>query len=191
MTKQALALVNGLIEGFQPKFKSISKDCDRYFDALVTLSEEGVVETRDVIMHSSAGYLWIFDQYIAGEQIDKVEAVLKRRLTDRDFFGALFENDKKVMERLWDLNEQERVLALYRSAIQHRLKALQEESEAVKNSAKGTNAYGASRKWMRQYSPKLKAIIKRYEELLDKAKIGDPDIENIKSQVKAFGELCR
>ncbi len=150
-----------------------------------------MVETSDVIELSAAGSLWIYDQYIAKGRLDDVEAVLKRHLTDRDAYGAVFENDAKVLERLWELNEQDRVLGLYKSAIQHRFKALKEEGAIVSNAAKGTNAAGGSRKWVKNYSPKLKAIIKRYEELLSIVKTDDPELESIKDQVSAIDELCR
>ena len=92
MTSPSLTLQNGILKNFQPKFKSISKDCDRYSDALFKLWEDGQFDRAEFLDLSAEGSLWIAFQYIGKGHIDLVEKDLMRDVTSRDFYGTLFEN---------------------------------------------------------------------------------------------------
>jgi hypothetical protein len=180
---------DGIIEGFEPKFKSIAKDRDRYFDALYELSEKGLIETSDVIEYSGRGSLWISYQYIENGLLDFVEADLKSAVASRDFYGPLFENTKLVLARILELEESKRVLSLYKVAISHRMRAMKAESAIVRKFGKGTNAHGASRKWIKHYSPALNGIIEEYGELLKSTGTLDPDLDRAKSEIKQWVKL--
>jgi hypothetical protein len=152
---------------------------------LFALTEKGLLETSEVIECSGKGSLWVSYQYIEKGLLDLVEADLKRDVTSRDFYGPLFENTQLVLARLLEVQENERVLSLYKSAIAHRLKAMKEESAIVRKFEKGSNAHGASKKWLKHYSPALKRIIKDYGALLKGSNKSDPELENIRKAIRA------
>ena len=152
---------------------------------MFALTEKGLLETSEVIECSGKGSLWISYQYIEKGLLDLVEADLKRDVTSRDFYGPLFENTQLVLERLLEVQENERVLSLYKSAIAHRLKAMEQESAIVRKFEKGSNAHGASKKWLKHYSPALKRIIKEYDTLLKASGESDPELEDIRKAIRA------
>ena len=180
---------DGIIEGFEPKFKSIAKDCDRYFDALLDINEKGLIETGEVIEYSGNGSLWISYQYIDKGLLDFVESDLKSDVASRDFYGPLFENTKLVLARLLEVQESELVLSLYKVAISHRISAMKEESAIVRKFEKGTTAHGASKKWIKHYSPALKGIIKEYDELLKSVGTFDPDLNRIQTEFEQWTKM--
>lgn len=168
---------NGILTKFEPGFKSIRKDSDRYFDALFDLSEKGIIEANEVIQLSSDGALWITFQYIDKGLLDIVEADAKAAVISRDFYGHLFENTRLTLDRLLEISEVERVETIYRAAIKHRLKAMQEEAMLWKKTRK-KHPPNAKSKWIGHYLGPLKNLIKDYEKILaDHAKT-DPEVED-------------
>lgn len=151
----------------------------------MALNEKGLIETSAVIEYSGKGSLWISHQYIDKGLLDLVEADLKRDVTSRDFYGPLFENTQLVLARLLEVQENERVLSLYKSAIAHRLRAVKAESAIVRKFEESSTAHGASKKWLKHYSPALKGIIKDYDALLKASNKSDPDLENIRKAIRA------
>ena len=168
-----------------PKFKSINKDFDRYFDALFNLSEAGEIETSDVLNLSSAGSLWIAFEYIDKGLLGLVEADIRRDVTSRDFHGPLFENTAMILERLIEVSEGDRVIAIYRAAIDHRLKALKAEG-AMRDKTKIVSARNASAKWVRFYMPAAKKMMKDYGALLMRLDRKDPELENLIQMANAI-----
>ena len=179
---------DGIIEDFEPKFKSIARDCDRYFDALLDMNDKGLIETGDVIEYSGKGSLWISFQYIEKGLLDLVEADLKRDVASRDSYGPLFENTKLVLVRLLEVQQSKLVLSLYKTAISHRLKAMKAESANVRKFDKSTTAHGASKKWIKHHSPALKGIIKEYDEVLKSAGTFDSDLDRIRSDLEQWAK---
>lgn len=171
---------NGIIQSFEPKFRSIAKDCDRYFNALFDLSEQGLIDTKNVAQYSATGSLWIWYQYIENGFLDLVEAQLERDVTSRDFYGPLFENTTLVLARLWEKQEPQRVLSIHKSALVHRLKAIRAESATSKDVAKGRTARLASENWLKHYLPAFQGIIAEYEALLKTANTGDDELEDMR-----------
>ena len=186
-----MTFTNGIIEGFTPKFKSINKDCDRYFDALASLSEDGSIQTDEVLKYTSPGYLWIYFQYIENGYSDAIVADLKKDVTDRDFYGALFENTRLVLDRLMELSEHENVINVYKAAILHRLKAFKEEHSIFVNPRKKCEARNSSKKWLKHYLPTFEKIVSDYEKILSELKRVDPDIENYLNYIQLLRTSLR
>lgn len=182
---------NGIIDGFTPKFKSIKIDCDRYFDALASLSEDGIIQSDEVLKYTSPGYLWIYFQYIENGYTDAIVADLKKDVTDRDFYGALFENTRLVLDRLMELSEHENVINVYKAAILHRLKAFKEEHSIFVNPRIKCEARNASKKWLKHYLPTFEKIVADYEKLLSRLKQIDPDIENYLNYIQLLRTSLR
>jgi len=169
-------LEDGLIKGFVPKFKSIRKDCDRYFDAVLELWEAGEIERTDVLDLSAAGSLWITFQYIDNGHIDLVEKDTLSDVKSRDFYGTLFENTAKILDRFLDISEGERVIRIYRAAITHRVKALMSEAKVMETS-KRTDSRNASAKWVKHYLPAIRTITSNYRALLKKLHQEDAELD--------------
>jgi len=186
-----MALTNGIIHGFAPKFKSVSKDCDRYFDALYTLSEEGVIKVDEMVDYASSGNLWIYTQYIENGYIDDIEADLKKDVTDRDFYGALFENTRLVLDQLISRGEQDRVVRIYKAAIAHRMKAFKSEHGIYTNPKKKPEAQAASKKWLQHYLPSFKEIIAAYAALLSSVNQMDSDLETYRNFADTINRSLR
>ncbi len=166
---------DGILEGFEPKFKSISKDADRYFDALVACSESGSIRTDQVIALSGAGTLWITYQYIDNGFLDLVEADMIRTVTSRDFFGPLFENTRLILNRLLLVAEPDRVIKIYRAAIKHRLNALKSISATRKKAQKQPDRIRAEQ-WADTYIPALETMLQDYRALLVQIDKTDPEL---------------
>lgn len=166
---------DGIIEGFEPKFKSIAKDCDRYFDALVVCSENGSIRTDQVIALSGEGTLWITYQYIDNGFLDLVEADMIRTVTSRDFFGPLFENTRLILDRLLLVSEPDRVIRIYRAAIKHRLKALKSVS-ATRKKTQNQPDRSRAEQWADTYIPALETMLQDYRALLAQIDKTDPEL---------------
>ena len=176
---------NDIIDAFEPRYKSISKDQDRYFNALVDLSENGIIETTEVIQLSGKGALWIAYRYIDKELFDLVEADLMSVVTSRDFFGPLFENTRLVLERLLEVSESDRVIAIYRAAIKHRLKAVKAEVDFWKKTKKAPPKNGISKR-MKHYVPPLKNMIKDYKTILALTERSASEVEGFEKALKTL-----
>lgn len=174
---------DGIIADFKPRFKSIAKDCDRYFDALFDLSEANVIQAKEVIEYSSAGNLWIYTQYIEAGYVDAVEADLIKDVTDKDFYGALFENTCKVMGMLRDRSEHDRIVRIYKAAIGHREKAVKSEHKIFANTKKKDEARNASKKWLKHYLPYFSDLVTDYELLLRNLDRDDAELSGFKTMI--------
>lgn len=182
---EAITFRNGIIEGFEPNYRSIDKDGDRYFDALFNLSEKGLIEASDVIQLSGQGKLWISYQYIDKGLLDLVEANLLRTVSSRDFLGPLFENTCLVLERLLEESETDRVMTIYRAAIRHRLKAMKSEVALWQKTRKKHPNNGSS-KWIRHHMPPLKKMMKDYRALLAGIGRSDEELAEFEQALKAL-----
>jgi hypothetical protein len=153
---------------------------------LCTLEEKGLIETKNVIEFSGRGSLWITYQYIEKGLLDLVQADLEQAVASRDFYGPLFENTELALARLFELQEHERALSIYKLAITHRLKAIKGEIATVRKTEKGKNAHGASKKWIKHHAPPLKRLVDQYETLLEKYGVNDPDLGAIRQTLLAL-----
>lgn len=176
---------NGVIEGFEPKYKSIRKDHDRYLDALVDLSEKGIIQTSEIIQLSGAGSLWISYQYIERGHLDLVEADERRAVTSRDFFGPLFENTRLVLERLLEISEHDRVIAVYQAAIRHRLRAIKTEVTYWQKARK-KHPPDAQSKQIARLMPPLKNMIRDYKALLGRIERTDPTVQEFEQALETM-----
>lgn len=167
---------DGILEGFSPNFKSISKDCDRYSNELDKLFEKDKIDTRDYIELNGKGSLWIAYKYIEKGLMDQVEANLRKYISSRDFYGPLFENTQAILKRLVDHDEQDRVFSLYRAATKHRLKALKEEAAVRDRPTSSKQARTASAEWVKHYLPAVKEMIQDYEAILASKASVDPEL---------------
>ncbi len=177
---------NGIIDNFEVRFKSISKDKDRYFDTLIDLSEKGHLKTNQVLNFSAAGSLWIYDQYLEKGLLDIVEKDLRRGVASRDFHGPLFENTQVIFGRLWEMGEVDMVLRLYRAAITHRLKAIISEQAIRDKFDVDTKAHKESARWIKHYYPFLKDMIAEYAERLVEENIKNDDLTQFNSQLETI-----
>lgn len=163
----------GIIESFKPSFKSISKDKDRYFDAVFQLSEDGVIETSEILKLSNSGYLWITSQYIERGYLELVEADVIKSVTHRDLYGPLHANTKITIKALLQLSKCDTVQGIYRAAIEHRLRHLQ----------------NTSNKRRRFFLPACKKLIKTYQVMLTSVGLTDPDLQKYAATLKEIQTL--
>ena len=159
-----MAFKNDLLVGFTPKFKSISRDHDRYSDILFEHHEQGDFDAKAFLDLNGAGALWITFEYIDRELFDMVEQYLRSTIINRDAHGPLHPQTIQIFERLLDVSQENRVIAIYTDAIKHRL---------AYQTSKSTPPKG--RKF---YLPALKKMIADFETLLtslnaDQAVIAD------------------
>ena len=70
--RKKMELKDGFIAGFEPRFTSIAKDSERYFDALFGMHEEGQISRTEVLELSAQGNRWINEQYLARDHLDLV-----------------------------------------------------------------------------------------------------------------------
>ena len=155
---------DGVIEAFEPRFDTVSKDCDRYSDALIALIEAGSIDRKDYFDLNAAGSLWISFQYIENGLLDAVETDLIRGEANRDIFGAIHQNTQLTLTRLIEAGAFEQVMIIYRSAIEHRVRALNSELAILKKSRDGGRK--ASSRWIEHYLPPLRTMVEDYGELL-------------------------
>ena len=164
---------NGIIEGFELHFKSIKKDNDRYFDALYQLSEDDVIETKEILKLSGAGGQWITSQYLERGLFDLVEGNLLKAVTDKDFYGPLHQNTQTAIKTLLQLSRHGSVQDIYRAAIKHRLRHLQ----------------NTSNKRRIFYLPACKKLLIAYEEILKEAGLTDADMKVYAASIKEIQTL--
>jgi hypothetical protein len=110
---------DGLIQGFELKFRSVAEDTERYLFALVDLLEEGTIEEVPgqslYSSHYSEGYTWILDSY--------VEKGLSRKLEDYftpsgDVSFAPFpETMLRYLDLLLEMGESARVRRIWRAQV--------------------------------------------------------------------------
>lgn len=155
---------------------------------MADLSEDGTIQPNEVIKYSSPGYLWIYFQYIDQGYIDAIETDLIKKVKDRDFHGALFENTRLVLDRLMSLSEHERVIRVYQAAIKHRLKALKEEHAISINSKKKVESQNASKKWVKHYLPPFRKLVLEYEAQLSAIEQIDVDLDGYRSTIQIISK---
>lgn len=172
-----MAFQDRIIVGFKLSFKSIAKDDSRYFDALFDLIEKEDIKQSEYIEYSSAGSLWIVQQYIEQGYLEMVEKDLRRDVASRDFHGPLFENTRKILDMLLERDEIDIVLRTYKAAITHRLKAITEEQKLRDKSQASTQAHKQSAKWVKHYYPALRDMILEYSALVQALNIPDSEQE--------------
>ena len=183
---EAVKFRDGVIETFEPRFDSVSKDCDRYSDALTALVESGSLDRKEYFELSGTGSLWISFKYIESGLLDAVESDLIRSESSRDIFGALHQNTQLTLQRLIEVGAFERVMNTYRSAIEHRVRALKSELAMQEKSRKGGQM--ATSGWIEHYLPPLRNMVKEYGELLHRLNLTDPNLETYRSAIKTAVE---
>ena len=145
---------NDILVGFQPKFKSIDRDCDRYSDILFEHHENGDFDAKTFLDLNAAGSLWITFEYIDRALFDKVEQYLRSAIINRDTHGVLHPQILTIFERLLNHSQEDRVIEIYSDAIKHRLAYVTSTSTPPKRRA--------------FYLPPLKQMITDFENLLDR-----------------------
>lgn len=155
---------------------------------MADLSEDGTILPNEVIKYSSPGYLWIYFQYIDHDYTDAIEADLIKDVTGRDFYGALFENTRLVLNRLMSLSEHERVIRVYKAAIEHRIKALKKEHAISINPNKKVQSQNASKKWVKHYLPPFKKLVSDYEAILSGIEQTDLDIDGYRRSIQIISK---
>ena len=183
-----MAFKNGIIDGFKLSFKSIAKDDTRYFDMLFKLMEEEHLKQAEFLDYSSAGSLWIVQQYIENGHLEMVEKDLRRDVVSRDSHGALFENTRKILDVLLERGESDIVVRTYKAAISHRLKAITEEQKLRDKSKPSSQAHQQSAKWVKLYYPALRDMIRDYTALVDDLKFEESELETFREK---FSNISR
>ena len=173
---------DGILEAFKPRFDSISKDCDRYSDALVACVDSGDIDRQDYFALSGKGSLWVAFQYIDGGFLDAVEAYIIRGETSRDIFGPLHENTRLTLDRLIEIGAIERVQTVYRAAIEHRIRALRSELAVQEKARRKQKAVRS--KWIEHYLPSLRSTIEAYGALLREHHLTDPNYDDYLTAVE-------
>ncbi|MCK0142426.1 hypothetical protein [Aliiroseovarius sp. F20344] len=176
---------DGILKDFTPRFKSIRKDCDRYSNELVELFDAEVIDTREYFELNGKGSLWIILQYIERGLLDDVEVKVREDVTSKDFYGPLFDNTVATLAYLTERSEHERVLRLYRAAIEHRLKALKDEAKTRDQQTLSRNTRTTSAKWIRQHLPPARKIVQQYEKLLAINGHSDPELSAFQQSLDA------
>jgi hypothetical protein len=147
-----MAFENDILVGFQPKFKSIDRDCDRYSDILFKQHENGDFDAKKFLDLSAAGSLWITEQYIDQGLFELVEIDLRATIINRDTYGPLHPQILAIFERLLYASQNDRVIAMYVDAIKHRLRYATSKSSPPK--------------FRKFYLPALREMIADFEILL-------------------------
>ena len=119
--------------------------------------------------------------------LDLVEADALRAETGRDFFGPLHQNTQLVLERLLEKRQADRVMAIYRAAINHRLRAMKSET-ALWEKARKKHPSRTQSKWIRHYMPALRNMVHDYAGLLDRIGRHDPELEQFETAMKALDQ---
>lgn len=110
---------DGRIQGFRLKFKSLSKDTERYLLPLLELAEAGkIVEVPGKSLyatHYDEGYEWILDCYFDQRLFDLIENHFM--FQTGDFFSPFYPGTQKCLDRLLELGESTRVRRIWRAKI--------------------------------------------------------------------------
>lgn len=112
---------DGLIQGFELKFRTISEDSERYLFALADLLDEGKIEKVPgkslYDTHYRQGFSWIIDCYFEAARFDALEAYFTP--SGEVFFGPIYEGEIEYLERMLELGEAARVRRVWRAHIGH------------------------------------------------------------------------
>ena len=172
---------NGILAQFIPRFQSLAKDQDRYFDALADLSEKGVIRPSQVLSLSAAGNDWLIYRYLENGEVELVCQALRKDVTSRDFHGPLFESTRRTLDQLLAMGEVRQVFAVYRAALAHRAKALAGEMRIFRDQKRSEVARQASLEWVSEYLPAFTELVDAFAEL-------DQDGEDAKS-IRDYREM--
>lgn len=113
----AMTFENGRIVGFQPKFRSIDHDWERYTEALVELADRGVVPQKKgqalYGLYCQDLSEWLTDLYFDKGLLDQIEAHYTP--SGEISFGPMYEGQLAVLKRLASLGEGARVRRIWRA----------------------------------------------------------------------------
>jgi hypothetical protein len=113
----AVEYKDGLVVGFEPRFKSFDKDWDRYLSVVVDLLDQGKIDEVPgkslYESHCGAGYEWLIDQYFQHGALDALE----RHFTPEGEvpFGPIEVGARQVLDRLMQMGEVPRVRRIWRA----------------------------------------------------------------------------
>jgi hypothetical protein len=110
---------NGLIAGFEPKFKNLDADNERYLFAIVDLCDAGEIQKVEgqslYVSHGMAGFDWLQEEYFKRELYDQIEAYYTQ--TGETFFNWPHEGELVVIDRFVSLGQAPRAKRLWRNHV--------------------------------------------------------------------------
>jgi hypothetical protein len=110
---------DGRIQGFELKFKSLSKDTERYLFALLELAEAGKIQQVPgkslYATHYDEGYAWIMDCYFEKRLFDQLEDYFTPQADD--LFSPFYPATRKYLDRMLEMGERARVRRIWRAKI--------------------------------------------------------------------------
>ncbi len=109
----------GLVVGFEPRFRSFDTDWDRYMSAVVDLLDQGKIEEvpgRSLYdSHCVAGHAWLIDQYFHRGALDALEDHFTPE--GEIFFGTIEGSARQVLGRFIQMGEVPRARRIWRAHI--------------------------------------------------------------------------
>jgi hypothetical protein len=117
-----MVLENGVYTSFQPKFKNLDEDRERYLFAILDLHEAGKIEKPDghslYSAYAEQGYAWIDAQYWERGLHDLIEAY---HCHSEIAFGPIYEGSLKIADRFVELGEAHRGRRIWRNHLASQL----------------------------------------------------------------------
>lgn len=115
---EKLGYENGLVTGFEPKFRSLDDDQERYLFAIVELADAGVIESepgKPLYPFAEKGYDWLTKRYFEKGKLDEIE----RHFTADDFsaFAMPHEATQAIIDRFAAMGQIERARRLWRAHV--------------------------------------------------------------------------
>jgi hypothetical protein len=112
---------DGRIQGFELKFKSLSKDTERYLFALLELQEAGKIQLAPGESLYGArydqGYEWILDCYFEKRLFDQLEGNFTPQADDLHVFSPFSPTTQKCLDRMLAMGESARVRRIWRAKV--------------------------------------------------------------------------
>jgi hypothetical protein len=111
--------VDGRIQGFTLKFRSVDEDTERYLFALVDLLEAGKIEKVPgkslYATHYDKGHAWIMESYFENGLLDPLEAHFTP--SGEVFFAPMHESELHYLNRMLGMGESARVRRIWRAHV--------------------------------------------------------------------------
>lgn len=113
----AMKFEDGRIIGFKPRFRSIDNDWERYTEALVELSDRGLVPCEKgqslYGLYGLDASEWISEFYFEEDRLDQIEQHYIS--TEVSSIGPMYEGPLAIIERFKSIGEDARVRRMWRA----------------------------------------------------------------------------